>query len=109
MRIVLLTTAIALSLIAATPPKFAAASIHRQAPDDTSSFMKPPANGKFIATVSSRFKVEANGDGGQPHNQTETREMRQNLLADRCDSGLISQKAPIDTAVIDSISQPSVN
>lgn len=108
-RSLLLAIAIAVSVIAATPPKFANASIHRQAPDDTSFFVKPPTNGKFTATgatarlmvmlawdlqdsqiaggpawfATDRFSVEANSDDSQSHNPAETREMLQNLLADR--------------------------
>lgn len=109
MRSLLLATAIALSLIAATPLKFAAVSIHRQAPDDNSFFVKPPANGKFIATgvtarlmvmlawdlqdsqiaggpawfATDHFSIEANSDDGQLHRPAETCEILQNMLADR--------------------------
>ncbi len=109
MRTFLIAAAIALCLIAATPPKFAAVSIHRQAPDDNSLFVKPPANGKFIGTgataklmvmlawdlqdaqiaggpawfATDRFVIEANSDDGKAHNAAETREMLQNMLADR--------------------------
>ena len=109
MRTFLLAAAITLCLSAANPPKFAAASIHRQAPDDAGFFVKPPGNGKFIATgatarlmvmlawdlqdsqiaggpawfATDRFTIDANSDDGQPHSQAETREMLQNLLADR--------------------------
>jgi uncharacterized protein (TIGR03435 family) len=108
-RTVLLATLIALCLIAAPPPKFAAVSIHRQAPDDNSFFVKPPANGKFIATgatarlmvmlawdlqdsqiaggpawfATDHFSIEANSDDGQPHTPVKTREMLQNMLAER--------------------------
>jgi uncharacterized protein (TIGR03435 family) len=108
-RTFLIAATIAISLISATPPKFAAVSIHRQAPDDNSFFVKPPANGKFIATgatarlmvilawdlqdsqiaggpawfATDRFSIEANSDDGQPHTPAETREMLQNMLADR--------------------------
>jgi uncharacterized protein (TIGR03435 family) len=108
-RTFLLATAIALCLNAATPPKFAAVSIHRQVPDDNSFFVKPPANGKFIATgatarlivilawdlqdsqiaggpawfATDRFVIEANSDDGRPHSAVETREMLQNMLAER--------------------------
>lgn len=96
-------------MIAATPPKFAAVSIHGQAPDDNSFFVKPPANGKFIATgatarfivmlawdlqdsqiaggpawfATDRFVIEANSDDSRPHSAAETREMLQNMLAER--------------------------
>jgi uncharacterized protein (TIGR03435 family) len=109
LRALLIAAAITLCLSAANPPKFAAVSIHRLAPDDSSFFVKPPGNGKFTATgatarfmvmlawdvedsqiaggpawfATDRFTVEANSDDGQPHNPGETREMLQNMLADR--------------------------
>jgi uncharacterized protein (TIGR03435 family) len=108
-RTTLLTATIALSLNAATPPKFAAASIHRQAPDDNSFFVRLPSNGGFSATgatarltvmlawdlqdsqiaggpawfATDRFVIEAKSDDGLPHSPPETREMLQNMLAER--------------------------
>jgi uncharacterized protein (TIGR03435 family) len=109
LRALLIAAAITLCLSASNPPKFAAVSIHRLAPDDSSFFVKPPGNGKFTAVgatarfmivlawdlqdsqiaggptwfATDRFSVEANSDDGQPHNPAETREMLQNMLADR--------------------------
>jgi uncharacterized protein (TIGR03435 family) len=112
-RTVFVATAIALCLTegldATSPPKFAVVSIRRQAPDDNSFFLRPPANGRFSATGSvtrlsvmlaydvqesqivggpawfgtDRFVIEARSDDNQPHSVTETREMLQNMLTER--------------------------